>query len=127
MPYGSLVDIDHLSVDIAKETLGVFTCPSGDASAQFLSMLQKGQKCIDRAVESHLQRRDIWFLLDHQLWPRLGYGICSISAPWKKLETYLKRVWWQLLPLGGVIRSAPRELRQMSKGFYGAGCPHPGY
>ena len=21
---------------------------------------------------------------------------------------------------------APRELRQMSKGFYGAGCPHPG-
>ena len=64
MPDGSLVDIDHLSVDIAKETLGVFTCPSGDASDQFLSMLQKGQKWIDRAVESHLQRRDIWFLLD---------------------------------------------------------------
>ena len=67
MPDGSLVEIDHLLVDIAKETLGVFTCPSGDASAQFLSMLQKGQKWIDRAVESHLQRRDIWFLLDHKL------------------------------------------------------------
>ena len=35
-------------------------------------------------------------------------------------------MWWQLLPLGGVIRLAPRDLRQMSKGFYGAGCPHPG-
>ena len=34
-------------------------------------------------------------------------------------------LWWQLLPLGGVIISAPRDLRQMSKGFYGAGCPHP--
>ena len=67
MPDGSLVKIDHLSVDIAKETLGVFTCPSGDASDQLLSILQKGQKWIDRAVESHLQRRDIWFLLDHQL------------------------------------------------------------
>ena len=41
MPDGSMVEIDHLSVDIAKENLGVFTCPSGDASAQFLSMLQK--------------------------------------------------------------------------------------
>ena len=59
MPEVSLVEIDQLSVDIAKETLGVFTCPSGDALDQFLSMIQKGQKCIDRAVESHLQRRDI--------------------------------------------------------------------
>ena len=108
MPDDSLVEIDNLSVDIAKETLGVFMCPSGDASTQFLSMLQKGQKWIDRAVESHLQRRDIWFLLDHQLWPRLICGICGMSAPWKKLETCLKRVWWKLLPLGGLIRSAPR-------------------
>ena len=30
------------------------------------------------------------------------------------------------LPLGGVIRLSQREIRQMSKGFYGAGCPHPG-
>ena len=74
----------------------------------------------------YLLWRYIWFLLDHQLWPRLGYGICSISAPRKKLRTCLKIVWWQLLPLGGVIRSAPREIRQMSKGFYGAGCQHPG-
>ena len=28
--------------------------------------------------------------------------------------------------MGGIIRSAPRGVRQMSKGFYGAGCPHPG-
>ena len=115
------MEIDHLSVNITKETLGVFTCPSGDVSAQFLSMLQKGQRWIDRAVESHLQRRYICFLLDHQLWPRLGYGIFSISVPWKKLETCLKRVWWYLFPLEAVISSAPREIRQMSKGFYGAG------
>ena len=50
MPDGPLVKIDHLSVDIAKDMLGLFTCPSGDASAQFLSMLQKGQKWIDQAV-----------------------------------------------------------------------------
>ena len=59
MPDGSLGEIKHLSVDTAKETLRVFVCPSGDARAQFLSMLQKGQRWIDRAVESYLQRRDI--------------------------------------------------------------------
>ena len=126
LPDGSEAEIEHLAVDVAKETLGVWTCPSGDASAQFRSMKEKGQKWIDRARESHLQQRDIWFLLEHQLWPRLGYGICSIAAPWKKLEHCLKRIWWQLLPLGGVVRSASRELRQMSREFYGVGCPHPG-
>ena len=67
MSDGSMVEIKHLSVNTAKETLGVFVYPSGDATAQFLSMRQKGQKWIDRALESHLQRRDIWFLLDRQL------------------------------------------------------------
>ena len=30
------------------------------------------------------------------------------------------------MPLEGVIRSAPKEIRQVDKGFYGAGCPHLG-
>ena len=121
-----MAEIEHLSVHEAKETLGVFTCPAGTAKAQLLSMTGKGQKWIDRALESHLQPRDIWFLLDHQLWPRIGYGISSISAPGKKIEDCLGRIWWQLLPMGGIIRSAPRKVRQMSSGFDGAGCPHVG-
>ena len=28
--------------------------------------------------------------------------------------------------MGGIIRSAPREARQTSKCFYGAGCTYPG-
>ena len=119
-----MVGIEHLSIHEAKETLGVFTCPAGSAKTQFSSMMGKGQKWIERALESHLQRRDIWFLLDHQLCPRLGYGISIISSPWKKIEDCLGRIWWQLLLLGGTIRLASREVRQMSTGFYGAGCPH---
>ena len=58
MPDGSLVEIDHLSVDIAKETLGVFTCPSGDASAQFLSMLQK-----DQSPDGHVDKPSVSFAM----------------------------------------------------------------
>ena len=42
------------------------------------------------------------------------------------LEGYLGKLWWQLIPMGGIIRSALRQVRQMSKGLYGAGCPHTG-
>ena len=30
------------------------------------------------------------------------------------------------MPLGGIIRSAPKAIIQIDKGFYGAGCQHLG-
>ena len=60
------------------------------------------------------------------MWPKLGYGLCSVIAPWKDLVLIFKKIWWQLIPMGGVIRSGHRDLRQLSRGFYGIGCPHPG-
>ncbi len=65
-------------------------------------------------------------MVDMQFWPRLGYGICKNTASWDKLELCLKRGYWQLLPKGGVRGSAPAAPRQMNRGFYGVGCPHPG-
>ena len=43
-----------------------------------------------------------------------------------KLEVCLSKQYYQLIPLGGVIRTAPTPFRQLGKGFFGAGCPHPG-
>ena len=126
MPDGACVPIEHLSVDTARETLGVFTCPSGQAKAQIKSMNDKAQGWLDRAKEGKLRRRDVWFLLEHQLWPKCGYGLCSLAAPWKELDGCMNNKWWQLLPLGGLIRTAPREMRDMNIGFYGACCPHVG-
>ena len=76
MPGGSRVPIKHLSVDTAKETLGVFSCPSGKAGTQIKFMQDKAQSWVDRAKEGgKLRRRDVWFLLDHQLWPKVRYGL----------------------------------------------------
>ena len=48
MPDGSLVEIDHLSVDIAKETLGVFTCPTGTKCLSSVDdSLPRGQSNFD--------------------------------------------------------------------------------
>jgi hypothetical protein len=65
-------------------------------------------------------------MVNCQFWPRLGYGICNNSATWDELEGCLQRVYWQLVRRGGVRQRAPVPLRQLDKGFYGIGCPHPG-
>jgi hypothetical protein len=32
----------------------------------------------------------------------------------------------KMLPLGGIIRMAPKGIRQLDRRFYGTGLPHPG-
>ena len=62
-------EIDHLSVNIAMKTLGVYLCPTGDTATQIKYILGEAFDWIARATESNLKSRDIWFLLAHQLWP----------------------------------------------------------
>ena len=63
--------------------------------------------------------------MDHQLWPSAGYGLSSCLVSWDDLDKCLDRQYWQAIPLGGVVRSAPRALRQLDRGFFGVGCHHP--
>ena len=126
LPDGTSVPIRHLSVDQAEETLGVFSCPSGKQSELIKKMQTKADEWIGRAKESHLGRREIWFLVERQLWMGLKYGLCCHSSKWSVIEDVLHKQWNQLVPMGGIIRSAPVPLRQMDAGFFGVGCPHVG-
>ena len=56
MPDGSMCQIEHLSVDTAKETLGVFICPLGNFGTHLSSMAKKGGEWTDRGKESHIMR-----------------------------------------------------------------------
>ena len=47
-------------------------------------------------------------------------------ATLEELEGNLQKRYYKMAPKGGLIRSAKREIRQLSSGFYGAGLPHPG-
>ena len=91
-----------------------------------MQMKEKAQEWIDWAKEGRLRRRDVWFLLDVQFWPRVGYGICCNMATHSKLESVLSKQHYQLIPMVGVVRTAPALVRQLHRGFYGIGCPHPG-
>jgi hypothetical protein len=122
----SLAEIEHLPVNRAVKMLGLMTCPSGSNVAALQQMQTQGQEWVDRVKSGKLSRRNVWFMLARQFWPHLGFGMCNNMASWDDLEYCLKKVYWQLVPRGGVRGSAPAPLRQLDRRFYGIRCPHPG-
>ena len=80
MPDGNTAPIRHLGVDHAEETLGIYSCPSGKQSELIKKMQDKADEWIGRAKDSHLGRRDVWFLVECQLWVGLKHGLCCISS-----------------------------------------------
>jgi hypothetical protein len=65
-------------------------------------------------------------LLGVQFWPWVGFSICNSAATYDKLKHALQRQYFQILLLGGVIRTAPLNCQIVDAGFYCPGLPHPG-
>ena len=78
-----VVLIDHLSVNEFKfnETLGVCTCPSGNYAMAIKAMHDKAQDWLDTATNGKLYQRQLWFMLEKHLLPRVGYSISSNTHP----------------------------------------------
>jgi hypothetical protein len=126
LPGGASAAIGHRSVTHLEKTLGAMTSPDGNSSAAIVMMQQKAQQWIDLVRNGHLHHRNIWFLLGAQFWPRVGYSLCSSTATYNELETALQKQYYQILPLGGIIRTAPLDSRMVDAGFFCPGLPHPG-
>ena len=73
LPDGSFEQIEHASVDTVKETLGVFTCVSGELDDANVELAKKAQEWIDNAKNGKVHRRNLWFLLDASFWPKVSY------------------------------------------------------
>ncbi len=126
MADGSKAQIEQLPVTKAIKTLGSMTCPTGCSKAALEQMQQQGQEWVDRVISGKNNRRNMWKMLDCQFWPRLGYAIGNTTASLAEFDKCLQRIYWQIVPRGGVRGSAPKHLRTLNKGFYGIRCPHPG-
>ena len=67
------------------------TCPTGSSAAVLGRMQQQGQEWADRVKSGKLSHRNMWFMMDRQFWPRVGYGISNTSASWEELGQCLRR------------------------------------
>jgi hypothetical protein len=81
---------------------------------------------VDSVRNGHLHCRNVWFSLGVQFRPRVGYSLCSSAATYDKLENAVQKQYYQILPLGGIIRTAPLNSRMVDAGFFCPGLPHPG-
>ncbi len=122
----SSAEIEHLDIDIPTKTLGSMTAPTGSNAGALAQVKENAEGWLAKASGAKLHKRNVWFLLDKQFWPKVLYGISTISAPFKDLDKCLIRTYYNLLPRSGVRKLIRRELRQMDRGFYGVGFPHPG-
>jgi hypothetical protein len=126
LPGGGSAAIAHRPVSHADKMLGALTSPDGDSASAILQMQEKAQQWVDAVRNGHLHQWNVWFLLGVQFWPWLGFSICNSTAMYDKLEHALQRQYFQILPLGGVIRMVPLDCQMVDAGFYCPGLPHPG-
>jgi hypothetical protein len=89
-------------------------------------MQEKAQAWINTVRNGHLHCQNVWFSLKVQFWPRIGYGLCSLTAMFGELENALHRQYYQILPLCGAVRTTPVDSWLLDLGFFGIGLPHPG-
>ncbi len=86
LPGGRKAAISHKGVSHAEKTLGAMISPDRDSSASILMMQDKAQQWINDIRNGHLHRQNVWFSIKVQLWPPVGYGICSSMATLSELE-----------------------------------------
>ena len=96
-PDGSCATIPLKEVDEAVETLGVFTCPSGDFSAQLKKIKGKGLDWAENLRSNYLAPTDAWLGFKAQLYPSMKYGIGTISVKPKLMEVTYQKVYYRLL------------------------------
>ena len=125
MADGSFGDIQHLGINKPIKTLGSTTCPSGSSKGSIKYMQKKGTAWKDMIKVSKLSCQNVWFMIDKQFWPRITFGLCTVSATFHKLSECLMKVYYEIHPQGGIRRTARRGMQQLAARFYGVGCPHP--
>jgi hypothetical protein len=126
LPGGGRASINHKPVEHAEKTLGGMTLPKGNINLAIEMMQEKAQQWINAVRTRHLHRHNIWFSLKVQFWPRIGYGLCSSTATLEELDRALHHQYYQILPLGGVVRMTPVRSKTIDAGFFEIGLPHLG-
>jgi hypothetical protein len=123
---GTFSKIEHLNIDTPTKMLGLMTALAGSNAGAINQMKDKAEAWLAQAQAGKLHKQNIWFLMDKQFWPKVGYGIGTVSATFQELVDGLIHTYYDMLLIGGVRKSLQKELQQMDIGFYGVGFPHPG-
>jgi hypothetical protein len=114
LPGGGNAAIIHKSITHAGKTLGAMTSPDGNSSTSLGMMQDNAQQLINDVRGGHLHRHNVWFSMKVQLWPSVRYGICSSTATFQILEGDLRKQYYQLLPLRGIVHTTQSKAGRLT-------------
>ncbi|KAL7524255.1 hypothetical protein ACHAXR_006735, partial [Thalassiosira sp. AJA248-18] len=100
MPDGSLETIKQLDVDVSKEMLGVWSCPSGDDSKHMQEkVIGRATKWLHRTLNGHLPAKYAWISYRFKLWPGIRYGLATLATTLEATQAALQPFYRKVLPL----------------------------
>lgn len=118
-PDGTLSPIELKTSDKATKTLGVFQDVEGTPDAQLEKMQQHGFDWADKAATKPLPRTLCRLSHDHQLVPRMKYGIeCLLATP-SELSEAMRKVMRRCLPYLCINRNYKTEFITLSRAYQG--------
>jgi hypothetical protein len=122
---GSMAEIEQYGANVPSKTLGSMTCPTGSGEGAIVAMQEKSLMWEAIVRGGKMSRRNVWFMMRVQFWPRIAYGLCNNTSTVDILSECLMKSYREIQRLGGYRSTVRRDLRQLDIGFYGIGCPHP--
>ena len=120
---GNPVNIKRLDPSEALKVLGFLQALDGNMVAQVQDLKGRADSWGLSIRHKKLPRKLAWMALPHHIWSSIRYPLVATTMTPEQGESVLKKFYRSMLPVLGVCRSIPKEVRHAPMGMLGLGAP----
>jgi len=116
--------LERLDPHEAKETLGVWLAPSGNATDQVKQMRKLTEEWADHLRTGKLKRHEAWLALTTTIWKTLEYPLNALTLSKEECDYIMAPAIKSGLNGAGICRHLPKALRHGPTSHQGLELPH---
>jgi hypothetical protein len=114
-------DVTH-----CEETLGVWSCPTGDFGVHIAKKMKDGHLWAERLRRNRPPPADGWMGFRYALMPSMTYGFSAITPDLEMLEKSFNKLYRDVLSPLRVNQNITKFYRMAPQRVQGLGMPNPG-
>lgn len=107
---GRICELEQLTVDKARKTLGVFQSPTGDEEAEYRFLNKKICEWGNNIWNSRISRTDVRRAVTATIGRTLVYPLVATAMTDRQCKDLTSRFLHYALPRTGIVRSAARDI-----------------
>jgi hypothetical protein len=123
---GPPVPIPMKDVTHCEETLGVWSCPTGDFGVHIEKKMKDGHLWAERLRRNRPPPADGWMGFRYALMPSMTYGFSAITPDLDMLEKSFNKLYRDVLSPLRVNQNITKFYRMAPQRVQGLGMPNPG-